>query len=186
MDVFAQWTRRLRASDTGACTEVFEHMHQPLLRYAAQLIHDHTAAYDVVQDVFLNLWRTRATLRPERSLRALLYTMVRNRCFNYNRDRKAESVGLQLLPPRSVQAEPHLDAQHDANVIRQQVQAWITELPKRRREAFLLSRYEGLRHEEIAEVMGLTKRTVTNHIMLALQHLRERLHAFEALPNGTS
>ena len=55
-------------------------------------------------------------------------------------------------------------------------------MPERRREAFRLSRYEGLSHEEIAPVMGLTPKTVNNHVVLALQHLRTRLRTYESTP----
>ena len=60
------------------------------------------------------------------------------------------------------------------------IHQWISDLPPRRREAFQLSRYEGLSHEEIAQVMNLTSRTVSNHIMLALVYLRKRLRALES------
>ncbi len=60
------------------------------------------------------------------------------------------------------------------------IHQWISELPPRQREAFQLSRYEGLSHQEIAQVMDLTSRTVSNHIMLALVYLRKRLHALES------
>ena len=56
---------------------------------------------------------------------------------------------------------------------------WIDELPPRRREAFRLSRFDGLSHDEIARVMALTPKTVNNHIVLALQTLRERLAHFD-------
>ncbi len=51
---------------------------------------------------------------------------------------------------------------------------WINELSDRRREAFELSRFEGLDHQEIADVMNLTVKTVNNHIVDALSHLRKR------------
>ncbi|MDX1638495.1 MAG: sigma factor-like helix-turn-helix DNA-binding protein, partial [Balneolaceae bacterium] len=53
-------------------------------------------------------------------------------------------------------------------------EAWIEELPRQQQRAFELSRFEGLTHEEIAEVMEIAPRTVNNHIVAALKTLKER------------
>ena len=50
---------------------------------------------------------------------------------------------------------------------------WIRNMPERRREVFELSRFEGLQHDEIAGVMDLSIKTVNNHMVLALNYLRE-------------
>jgi RNA polymerase sigma-70 factor, ECF subfamily len=61
-------------------------------------------------------------------------------------------------------------------VLERQLTEWIEALPARQREAFELSRYEGLDHHEIAEVMECAPRTVNNHIVSALNTLREQLN----------
>ena len=61
----------------------------------------------------------------------------------------------------------------------ERLRMFIEQMPDRRREAFMLSRYEGLSHEEIAQVMKLTPRTVNTHIVLALKDLRNRLGALQ-------
>ena len=65
------------------------------------------------------------------------------------------------------------------NQLEQLLLDWIEEMPDRRREAFCLSRFDGLSHEEIAEAMDLAPKTVNNHIVLALQYLRKRLNGHE-------
>jgi DNA-directed RNA polymerase specialized sigma24 family protein len=62
---------------------------------------------------------------------------------------------------------------------------WINELSDRRREAFELSRFEGLDHNEIADVMNLSVKTVNNHIVDALSHLRMRYNNHSNSKNGT-
>jgi RNA polymerase sigma-70 factor (ECF subfamily) len=55
---------------------------------------------------------------------------------------------------------------------------WITDLPERQREAFELSRFEGLDHDEIASVMNVSSNTVNNHIVAALKRLRDRYNVY--------
>ena len=174
---FSAWSRALRSSDQSAYTELFEATNDALFRYANFIIKDKEAAYDVLQDVYFKLWQIRRQLDPSRSLKALLYQMVRNRALNYmQRGSRIREVrmkpGFEGLSP---DATP--DLEFDAQQLSERIRRWVMELPTRRREAFVLSRYEGLSHAEIAQVMRLTPKTVNNHIVLALAHLRKKLHA---------
>lgn len=178
-DKFREWSTGLQRSDRGAYAELFQATHEALLRYAWRFTRNEESAYDILQDVYLKVWQMRERIDPERSLKALLYQMVRNNALNHERAKKlhaTDSLDEALHEPSNeIQTEQHLDAkQLEARLTR-----WIAELPERRREAFTLSRYEGLSHDEIARVMGLTPKTVNNHIVLALQHLRARLREYE-------
>ncbi|MEM6337619.1 MAG: RNA polymerase sigma-70 factor [Bacteroidota bacterium] len=176
---FAAWCRRIQASDRAAFTELYQALQADLIRYALRVTHDERAAQDVVQETFVKVWQKRETLDPNRSLRALLYTTTRNLSINVvqsyrNRYGEADAEGLDRLGEAS-----GVEARIDADRLSRRMQAWIEELPERRREAFRLSRDSGLSHDEIAEVMQVSPRTVNTHIVLALRFLRERLHAFE-------
>ena len=181
---FVEWSRRLRRSDRTAYTQLFEAMYDPLYRYAWQFTRDTDAAYDVLQEVFLKLWQVRGRLDPERSLKALLYQMTRNMALNHLRHQRRHAADAldELLYEPSLQPGP--DADLDTHALTEQVRTWIEEMPERRREAFMLSRYQGLSHQEIADIMSLTPKTVNNHIVLALQQLRDRLGTVQ--PDHTS
>jgi RNA polymerase sigma-70 factor (ECF subfamily) len=174
---FDEWSRRLRASDREACAELFDALHSPLLRYAA-LLTDEETAYDVVQEAFVSLWRMRASIEPDRSLKALLYTLVRNEALNQHRtmrrrqDRHAEYSSSSGSPSPADRLE--------TQALRDRLREWIDDLPERQREAFRLSRFDDLTHEEIAEVMDVAPRTVTNHVTQALQTLRDRLSEYRS------
>ena len=172
-DSFIRWSERLQSSDQRAYSELFEAMHVVLLRYAWRFTGDQEAARDIVQDAFLKLWQIRAEVDPQRSLKALLYTMVRNLALNYKRSAQhTSSVFLEHdLPDRAPTAEEQLEA----SILGDRLRLYIDQMPERRREAFMLSRFEALSHEEIAQVMNLTPRTVNTHIVLALKDLRKRL-----------
>ena len=175
---FSAWSRALRDSDQRAYTELFEATYSGLFRYACYITRNEQVAYDVLQDVYMKLWQIRGKLDPARSLKALLYMMVRNCALNAmrrsaNQKEISLEAGVDFYPSPSQQ-----DLQYEADQLNKQIRAWIMELPKRRREAFLLSRYEELSHVEVAEVMGVAPKTVNNHIVLALSHLRSRLHMY--------
>ncbi len=172
-DSFIRWGERLQSSDQRAYSELFEAMHVVLLRYAWRFTGDQEAARDIVQDAFLKLWQIRAEVDPQRSLKALLYTMVRNLALNYKRAAQHTSG---VFPEHDLHDRtPTADQQLEASILGDRLRLYIDQMPERRREAFMLSRFEGLSHEEIAQVMNLTPRTVNTHIVLALKDLRKRL-----------
>ena len=168
----------LKAGDRAAYADVYRATHGALFQYAWRLVHDEEAAYDVLQDVYLKLWQVRDRLDPARSLKALLYRMTRNTALNHIRSRKQRTADSLDAPVADADQPRADDVLHVANVESQLLQ-WIDELPPRRREAFKLSRFENLSHEEIAQAMDLAPKTVNNHIVLALQHLRGKLHAYQ-------
>ena len=179
-----QWKEagaRLQAGDRQAFAEVFQHFYPPLVRYASGIVGDAATAADVVQDCFAKLWAEHETLAVRVSLKALLYTMVRNRALNARR--RQHRFATDAEDSRRDEAERHAGSPGGADTLaaerlREQIVRWIEALPPRRREAFMLSRYHGLAHSEIAAIMGVSDRTVDTHMLLALRELRRRLDAW--------
>lgn len=187
-DPYPEWARRVAASDAAALAALFDATHDALLDYVTSLLRDEAAARDVVQETFVRLWRHRATLDPARPLRAFLYRTARNLAFNAARDagtraRLLDEAALDggdgVWPSAPLPPDRSLESREFA----EQVRAAIDALPPRQREALVLSRFDGLSHEEVAEVMGCAPRTVNNHLVRALATLRVRLApAAPALP----
>lgn len=181
-DVLEELCRRIKASDRDAFEEVFRMCRDELLRYVRGIVRRNTVANDLVQDVFVDLWGTREGLDPSRSLRAYLYGMARNRALRYLRDTRTHGRKHAILQREAdgrtwngSGRERDVDSERLAVML----QRWIEELPERQREALLLSRYHELSHREIAAIMGISPRTVNNHIIRALKFLNDRVRAFE-------
>ncbi|MEX0820703.1 MAG: RNA polymerase sigma-70 factor [Rhodothermales bacterium] len=177
---FTSWARGLQNSDRTDYAELFEATYDGLFGFARYIVREPSAAHDVLQDVYMKLWTIREDVDPSRSLKALMYQMVRNYALNHERQKKtraAQSIDDSLREP-AVPSTIERDVEVEA--LGRHIERWIADLPNRRREAFVLSRYEGLSHEEIARMMNLTPRTVNNHIVLALQDLRARLENYHS------
>lgn len=176
VDLFRVWCRRLRGGDRDALESVFRALHSPLNRFALRHLDadEHEAAADIVQDAFVRVWEGRERLDPNRSLKAFLYQTVRNLALNRGRDSRNRAALLSEQYEAPTRAPDRPDDVLDREVLRTQIEQWIEGLPDRQREALRLSRFDGLDHGEIAEVMGCSPRTVNNHLVKALRTLRER------------
>ena len=178
-DLFSVWARRIRSSDASAFEAFFRALHGPLERYAESIVSDAALASDMVQDAFVRIWEGRERLDPSQSIKAFAYRTVRNLCLNRIRDRKNREhlLSQRYEPDGSPRFGPDesLDAERLAGLLRQ----WIDELPERQREALQLSRFQGMSHEEVAEAMDVSPRTVNNHLVKALRTIRDRIRTYE-------
>jgi len=185
-DLLSVWFRRVVASDREAFESLFRATHDGLIRFAVSILHDEGTAGDVVQEAFLRLWQRREEHDPTGSVKALLYRTVRNLALNVVRDGERRERLLEERAALPGSGAPSPDEALDARVLEERLRGWIAELPDRQREALLLSRFEGLSHEEIGRVMEVAPRTVNNHLVRALRALRERAsaHGFTAHLEG--
>ncbi len=174
-DLFAVWARRIRASDPAAFEAFFRALHGPLVHYAEGFVYDGAIAGDMVQEAFIRIWEGRERIDPGQSLKAFAYRTVRNLCLNRIRDVKTRenllSERYQVPMHREATPDESLEAGHLSGLLEQ----WIDELPDRQREALRLSRFQGLSHEEVAEAMDVSPRTVNNHLVKALRTIRDRV-----------
>lgn len=181
-EVLEALCRRLTESDRQAFEQVFRILRDDLVRYARSIVRDDAVAHDLVQDVFLSLWETRATLDPTLSLKAFLYRMSRNAAYRHLRDTRTHArkhVEIQRNHEQWSLNGSAKESTLDAEQLSRRLRQWINELPERQREALTLSRYHGLSHREIASLMQISPRTVNNHIMRALEHLHEKVQLYE-------
>lgn len=170
----------LAAGDPAAFAAVFESYYDALCAFAEGYAGSADEAEDVVTEVFARLWERRGQLAVRLSLKTYLYSATRNQALNHRRREGSERRrrdGARLvgaLPGQGVVGARVLEELHAAE-LRQAIDAAIQRLPERRRAVFVLHRRHGLSYGEIAEVLGISLKTVENHMGLALRDLRDQL-----------
>ncbi|MEM6347345.1 MAG: RNA polymerase sigma-70 factor [Bacteroidota bacterium] len=168
-------TLAIIAGDSNAFESLFHQWYGRLCRYAMRYLTDPDEARDLVQGVFVKLWENRSKLVADNPLGAFLYTAVRNACLNQLKHQKVrqdyQTHHQSLRPEWSGSPEEVLEAFELEERIREAIAA----LPDRCREAFTLSREEGLSYQEIAQRMGISPKTVEVQISKALKLLRQKL-----------
>ncbi|MBN2669036.1 MAG: RNA polymerase sigma-70 factor [Bacteroidales bacterium] len=152
---------------------LFNQYYKMLVSFARSFVFDEDAAQEVVQNVFINLWHKRDAVSHDTSLKSYLYTSVRNRSLNYLRDNgKYRS---EFLDEEITQAFEDQVLPMELNDLQSDIDKAMDLLPDKCREVFELSRFEGKKYQEIAEVLGISIKTVENQISKALKILREAL-----------
>ena len=163
---------RLRTGDELAFSALFRRHHGPLRRFAASIAGD-SAADEVVQDVFIEVWKQRFRIRVLVSVRGYLYRATRNRALNARRSFERRWRRLAGLDEARDIPAPGLPTGTDELV--RAVVAAIARLPERQQTAFRLRREHELTYDEIAAVMGISRNTVENHLARATKAVREAI-----------
>lgn len=171
---------RIRAGDRNAFRALFVAHYEALCRYACRYVDSLDVAEDLVQEVYFDLWKRRATWYPRHSARAFLYGAVRNQTLNHQRRTRARNhaAGQDVLGSLRSSEDPE-EAFRYEELTRLTEQA-VSELPPRCRHVYILSREHDLTYAEIAATVGISVKTVETHMGRALQHLRDRLSSFRS------
>jgi RNA polymerase sigma-70 factor, ECF subfamily len=169
---------RLALDDGQALAALMERYWRQMVSFALDKLRNQDAAEDLVQEAFVRVWERRRHLRPYASPRAYLYRVLRNLItddFRRRRLRDRFSFLKSLTDPVDV---PSPAATLEATELATAAERAIAALPERRHDVFVLAHLHGLSYREVAETLGITPRTVANHMSLALAQLRESLAVF--------
>jgi RNA polymerase sigma-70 factor (ECF subfamily) len=167
---------RIRAGDARAFEAVFRAHYEGLCRYAAAYLGSRDAAEDVVQGVFVRIWHDRERWDVHGDLGHYLFSAVRRRAMSHLRHDAVRSRAAPLLAVEGAARAPAAtEAEVEAEELRRRLERALERLPPRTREAFVLSRGEGLSYDEVALRMGISPKTVGVHIGKSLALLRKAM-----------
>jgi RNA polymerase sigma-70 factor (ECF subfamily) len=159
--------------NTAVFEAVFKTWYGPLCRYASGLCGDATEAEDLVQQTFVRIWEQRRKIDIRISLKSYLYRAVYHQHLDRERHRKVRQKHKETS---QVAVEPlSADSSLSYTELGLRFSAAMKALPEQCALVFRLSRLESLRYKEIAEVLGISVKTVENHMGKALRILREEL-----------
>lgn len=174
-DMEKHLVKGLRDGRKDAFDAIYEKYGKRLLAYCVCQVGCSEDAEDIVQDVFLSLWRTRSELKDVDSIRPLLFTSARNRIINLWKSRLNSNLYSDYISAlREKEAASGSEAIEYREFERQVIKE-IEKLPLTQQNVVRLSRVENLDTKEIAERLNLSVQTVKNALCSGLKTLRSVL-----------
>lgn len=155
--------------------ELFERYQSPLFNFYLKLTGDRGLSEDLVQEVFLRILKYRQSYQPDTPFRAWIYQIARNARVDFLRRHRPETTLEPEMEPAIVPADRAQKHQEAAMLHRA-----LLALSDEKREVLVLSRFQGLKYEQIAQLMGCEVNTVKVRVHRALQELRVKLRILEA------
>ncbi|MBI4566289.1 MAG: sigma-70 family RNA polymerase sigma factor [Planctomycetes bacterium] len=170
-------TRLMLAVKEGsaeAFRELYELYRKPLANFLYRLCWDSSLVEDLLQEVFLRVWRARGSYQPQAKVSTYLFRIAANLWINESAKRRERSSELAEGVVGDAVSESL-----ERSEIQKAVRQAIGELPEGERICLILSEYNGLKYAQIAEVLGIPVGTVKSRMYSAIQRLKELLKSHE-------
>jgi RNA polymerase sigma-70 factor, ECF subfamily len=163
----------LKKGNKKSFEKLFLNTYESLCEYSASITKSAEDAEGAVQDVFASIWQNRLTLEDDVNIKAFLFKSVRNRSLDIVQHKgirqKYQDTVLTLYQSASKGSDLL------TSTLIKRVREEVENLPEKSKVVYLLHRRDGLTYAEIADVLGISKKTVESRMTKALKILRERL-----------
>jgi len=166
--------KQISKGDEKAFRALYDAYFNHLSAFVFKLCKSTETTEEIIQDVFVKLWVGRHSLSQMDSPEAYIFSMARNKTIDYLR-RLVRNTHLMELLTEQLTDSNGIEEQLNAKELWDLIEEALSGLSEQKKTIFRLSKEEGLSHDQIAEVMHLSKSTVKNHLSETLRHIRGHL-----------
>lgn len=188
MDPDAALMLRVKRGDRAAFEELVEKYKQPVINFIFRTLRDETEAEDLAQNVFLQIYKSRARYQQTAKFSTWMFTIARNLCLNELRRRSrhpAESLEETHVEHEDQPRQQYEDKQNISppdkllhGELARKIEEALADLPENQRTAILLCRQDELSYDEIAEVLGCSLSATKSLIHRGRETLKEKLKPY--------
>ncbi|WP_153795799.1 RNA polymerase sigma factor [Foetidibacter luteolus] len=164
---------RIAAGDQQAYQVIFNHYWDQVYSTAFTFTKSAELSKDIAQDIFVKIWLKKKALAGISRFESYLYTTARNLIIDRLRKEVYVEENKQYLKTYFEESQRQSHQQFEFKELQLVIEQAISRLPPQQQTAFRLSRFQGLRHEEIAQYMGISKQSVKSYIVRAIVQLRQ-------------
>jgi RNA polymerase sigma-70 factor (ECF subfamily) len=166
--------KKLKEGDVEAFNQLFYAYSSRLYHFAYGYLKSKDKAEEMVQEIFLKIWENRGNIKEEFQFRSYLFSIAFNYVKKYFRTKALINRYIDYAVSHGSEEE-YPDEETDYSSLKSRVYQLVEQMPEKRREVFIKSRFEGKNAVAIAEELNLSQSTVENHLNLALRFLKQQL-----------
>lgn len=169
---------QMAGGDMAAYRYLFDHHFTDLCNFLLIYLHSKELAEEIALEIFTYIWEKRETLQIKATFKSFLFSSAKNRAISqYRKEQKKMFTSINF--GQSVFRDDASSQQlMENNELREIINTAIDKLPEKSKQIYQLAWEENLSHKEIAEQLGITPKTVENHVGIALRKLRESLKPY--------
>ena len=165
----------LKNGDVKAFDKLFSDYGKRLYYFAYGFLKSKEEAEGVVQEVFLKIWRNRKQLKPDLSFKAYLFTIAYHYILELFEQINRQQAYRHELIEEVVNFGDDINERLNYHILLEKTESLIQKLPPRQREILLKRKKEGIPIKEIASQLGISPKTVENHLTEALKNIKKGL-----------
>ena len=166
-----------KSKEDQAFELLFRKYYVRLFCFANKFITDPTEAEEIVQEVFLNIWKRKDQLKLDDKIKPYLFKSVQNLCFNFIEHQKVVNNYYAVIEMVYKNQQEDFDTYESVIYaeLQQKIDQAIESLPEACKKVFRMSREDGLKYTEIAQQLNISVKTVETQMGRALQKLKTEL-----------
>ena len=171
--------REIQQKNVKTFESYYKKHYKSFFLIACKYLKNSAEAEEIVNDVFMKIWEDGHNISIETSLKSYIYRAVINRSLNLIQHHKKDllqKADLSLIPDETYELK-----QIEENELKIRLYSAIDHLPLQCKKVFEMSRFEELKQQEIADKLGISIKTVKNHITHALKELSKSIDKFMIL-----
>lgn len=167
----------LRASDEAAFAELYSRYFQFLFSYGKRICDQgEEIVSDAIQDLFVDIWRTRHALSQAETVRFYLLRSLRRKIRrtikkDFQQEARLEDLSEDSLPAEA-SVETHFTNNEDFSIQSKRLESWLNLLPPRQNEALILHYFHSMTYQQIAAILDIKEQTARNLVQKALTLIR--------------
>lgn len=181
MEIDKEVILQMSQGDQKAYEQVFRRFYPKVHRFVSMLLKNEDDADDVCQMIFLKVWNKREKFTGIADFDSYLFILAKYTVINFISTKHIIPIDIDSIPDSCAHAaSPHEDVvAKDTQLLIDMV---VESMPQQRQQIYRMSREQHLKNEEIAQRLGIQKKTVENHLNLALKEIKKALYLMILLP----
>jgi len=169
-------TRLLRDGEESAFLELYNRYKLRITGNLMKLLKSEDLVEELLQNLFMKLWDTRALVDPEKSFRSYLFRIAENMVMDVFRQAASDKRMQLKLMNAQTEAYSHIEEKIFSKEENELLQQVINQLPPMRKQVFMLCKLEGKSYKEVSELLGISHSTINDHLLKANRFLKQQLN----------
>lgn len=173
---------KLKKGDPKAFEDLFHIFEYKILSFIVSYTKSIYIAEDITQEVFIKVWNNRKKINPDKNFQSYIFTIAKRMVLNYMRDYMSKTTSLEDQMHREILCKENIESKIIYEEYQYIVEEIVNTFPKKMRSIYIMSRNQGKSHYEIANILGISKKTVKNNLWEALVIIKKHLSPYLEYP----
>ncbi len=166
---------RTQTLDEKTYDHLFLRYYPKVCYFIRHLVKSSEVAKDLAQDIFVKVWLNRDAMAEVESMDAYLFRAAKNSALNHL-EHASVAARYEAVPRIRDDDRVQVEEEMQAKDLERRVKTIVEGMPEMRRIVFHMSREQYLKNGEIAQMLGLSEKTVKNHLTLALKQIKRNIN----------
>lgn len=171
----------IKKDNSNALKILFTRYYEKLCYFVFGFVKEENSSKELVADVFIIIWEKRKKIVIDRKVKSYIYTTAKNLSLNHLRKNKIHFERIDEVDQLMITMQDYPDGSVNYKELKNVIDSLIDKLPEKRKLIFRMNKFDELKYEEIAEILGIAVSTVRNQMIQAIKYMSSQYPALKKI-----